>query len=90
MPVQTKSPSESQQARSMQRTVQPEDIAAERGDLRRAMEETKSSQIVKPLPPGLGERIMETLMAEGYKETAAEERRMAEADMAAGLEALPD
>jgi hypothetical protein len=51
--------------------------------------EPGSRQPVQKIPKEFGQRIMESLMAQGYRESADEDRRLAEADMAAGFETLP-
>lgn len=61
-----------------------------RGAHRLAVTEPGSRQPVKKIPADLGQRIMESLMVEGYQASADEDRRLAEADMAAGFETLPD
>ena len=61
-----------------------------RGAHHLAVVEPGSRQPVKQIPKEFGQRIMESLMAQGYRETADEDRRLAEADMAAGFETLPN
>jgi hypothetical protein len=61
-----------------------------RGAHHLAVVEPGSHQPVSQIPKEFGQRIMESLMAQGYRESADEDRRLAEADMAAGFETLPD
>lgn len=73
-------------AESAQRTHSRSSL---RGAHRLAVTEPGSRQPAKAIPVGLGQRIMESLMAQGYRESADEDRELAEADMAAGFETLP-
>jgi hypothetical protein len=61
-----------------------------RGSHRLAVDEPGSRQTLIQIPEAFGRRIMESLMAQGYRESADEDRRLADADMAAGSETLPD
>lgn len=78
-------------ARSTQSVRKPSRFAA-RGTHRVAITEpaARAESAVKRIPADLGARLTEVLMAQGYRETAEEERHMAESDMAAGFETLPD
>lgn len=58
--------------------------------IHRVAVEPDTRQPIKKIPAKFGQRIMETLMAQGYRESADADRRLAEADMAAGFETLPD
>ena len=58
--------------------------------IHRVAVEPGTRQPVKKIPAEFGQRIMETLMAQGYRESADADRCLAEADMAAGFETLPD
>lgn len=75
-------------ARSLQRTDQPK-LARERV-IHRYVKEPQSPNVLKQLPDGLAERITKVLMAQGYREMAKADRALAENDMAAGFETLPD
>lgn len=61
-----------------------------RGNHRLAVMEPSVRQPIKKIPAEFGQRIMEILMAEGYRESADADRRLADAHMAAGFETLPD
>ena len=75
-------------ARSSQRANQ-DAPAPMRGLHRLGSAEPGSREVVTKIPEDLGERITEAAMAQGYRESAEEDQRLAEADMAAGFETLP-
>jgi hypothetical protein len=80
---------ENRWGRSTQQAQRPKPSAL-RGSHRLTVTEPGSRHAIEKIPAELGQRIMESLMAQGYRESAAADHCLAEADMAAGSETLPD
>ena len=72
-------------SRSLQRT----DLPGLGSVHRHGLAETDRRPNLKKLPAEFKQRLVEALMAEGYRESSAADRALAEADMAAGFETLP-